>query len=79
MSKTIQFQSLAHNTINVGDRVEAGDDRDRDTGVVHSVDGDTATVGWDSGVRTTCPLAELRLTTERHSGGRRMAERGLVS
>lgn len=61
------------NAIKIGDRVEAAEGDDRDTGVVHAIDGSTATVGWDSGVTTTCPLADLRLTTERHSGGKRVS------
>jgi len=47
------------NTLNVGARVSAGEGYDRDTGFVHSIDGDVAIVGWDSGVETPCDVADL--------------------
>ncbi len=47
--------------IMVGDYVTAGDDDDRDTGIVHAIDGDIATVGWDSGVTTPCEVSRLEL------------------
>lgn len=46
-------------TIKIGDRVTAGEGEDRDTGSVQSVEGDMATVSWDSGVATPCPVADL--------------------
>lgn len=45
-------------------RVEAGEGEDRDTGRIESIDGDMALVAWDSGVKTPCPLADLRLAGE---------------
>lgn len=55
-----------------GDRVARGQGTDRDTGMVLEIKGSKATVGWDSGVRTTIDVSELERTKERHSGGRRM-------
>jgi hypothetical protein len=43
-----------------GARVEGGQGDDHDTGVVDRVDGDMATVRWDSGVVTQCPVEYLR-------------------
>ena len=40
-------------------KVEAGVGDDHDTGVIVEIDGDTATVAWDSGVRTPCPIRNL--------------------
>jgi hypothetical protein len=40
-------------------KVEAGEGEEHDTGYIHKLDGDEATVGWDSGVRTMCPIADL--------------------
>ncbi len=54
--------SNAHtNQIQAGDRVtiEAGDDSD--SGRVHEINGDIATVGWDSGVTTPCEIDRLEL------------------
>lgn len=42
-----------------GDRVEAGEGEDRDTGRIESLDGAMAYVSWDSGVKTPCPVADL--------------------
>jgi len=54
--------------------VEAGRGDDHDTGVVLSIESNSmALVGWDSGDRTQCLIADLSLTTERHSGGGRIA------
>lgn len=62
------------NKISIGDRVEAGRGDDHDTGVVLSIESNSmALVGWDSGDRTQCLIADLSLTTERHSGGGRIA------
>jgi len=41
-----------------GTKVEAGKGEDYDTGVIHSIDGDMAVVGWQSGVNTPCPIAD---------------------
>lgn len=46
--------------IEVGDRVEAGEGEDNDTGRVESIDGDTAIVAWDSGVKTPADVSALR-------------------
>jgi hypothetical protein len=46
--------------IDVGDRVEAGEGDDHDTGIVQSINGDIAMVGWDSGVCTRANLSALR-------------------
>lgn len=40
--------------------VESGAGEDHDTGRIISIDGDMATVSWDSGVRTPCPISDLR-------------------
>ena len=40
-------------------KVEAGKGEDHDTGHILSLDGETASVGWDSGVRTPCSIADL--------------------
>lgn len=47
-------------TMEEGDRVEAGEGKDHDTGIIDTIDGDVAVVGWDSGVKTRHPLADLR-------------------
>jgi len=39
-----------------GHRIASGNGKDRDTGTVDSISGDTAVVRWDSGVTTTLPL-----------------------
>lgn len=53
--------------LTVGHRVRSiGGGEDDEGGVLHAIDGDVATVGWDSGVRTTIPVARLR--TEVRSG-----------
>lgn len=49
------------NPIEVGDRVEAGDGDDYDTGRVERIDGDSAIVAWDSGVKTPMDLTALRV------------------
>lgn len=46
-------------TFAVGDKVEAGEGEDHDTGTVIEVDGDQVTVAWDSGQRTTQPVDAL--------------------
>ena len=46
--------------IEVGDRVEGGEGEDRDTGRVERIEGDTAFVAWDSGVKTSAPISALR-------------------
>jgi hypothetical protein len=40
-------------------KVEAGEGDDHDAGYIISIDGAMATVAWDSGVRTPCPIADL--------------------
>jgi hypothetical protein len=41
-------------------KVEAGTGEDHDRGYVHEiVDDETALIGWDSGVRTPCAIADL--------------------
>lgn len=67
-----EWYAAAERGLDVGDRVEAGEGEDHDTGVVAAVDGSMARVAWDSGVETWGPLADLRPTSERHSGGHRM-------
>lgn len=47
-------------TLAVGDRVEAGDGDEADAGIVQTIHGDQAWVGWDSGVRTLADLSDLR-------------------
>jgi hypothetical protein len=44
----------------VGDRVEAGEGEDHDTGRVESIEGNAACVAWDSGVKTPANLSALR-------------------
>lgn len=44
------------------DGPDVGDDHD--TGRIESIDGDMAYVAWDSGVKTPCPLADLRIAEE---------------
>lgn len=44
----------------IGMRVQAGQGEDHDTGRVDKIDGNMATVTWDSLVVTTCPVATLR-------------------
>ena len=51
-------------TIKAGDMVMADAGDDTDTGRVLAVTGDVAVVGWDSGVKTTCPVGGLRVITE---------------
>ena len=43
-----------------GVRVTGGDGDDLESGYLDSVDGNMATVRWDSGVVTQCPLGLLR-------------------
>lgn len=40
-------------------KVTAGEGDERDTGYIHEVSDTMAVVGWDSGVRTKCPLPLL--------------------
>ena len=58
MSKTNTAKQI---TVNA--RVQAGKPgtEDHDTGRVLALDGTTATVGWDSGVRTDIDVADLTL------------------
>ena len=51
---------LADHQIEAGDRVEAGEGDDADAGIVQTIHGDQAWVGWDSGVRTLADLSDLR-------------------
>lgn len=46
--------------LEAGDRVEAGEGDEADAGIVQTIHGDQAWVGWDSGVRTLTALADLR-------------------
>lgn len=48
------------NEIEVGMKVEAGEGEDHDTGRVESIDNDMAFIAWDSGVKTPCPIGDLR-------------------
>jgi hypothetical protein len=41
-------------------KVEARYGEDHDTGRIIAIRGDMAEVAWDSGVRTPCPIADLR-------------------
>lgn len=47
-------------SIQVGDRVEAGEGEDHDIGRVERIDGEMAFVSWDSGVKTPCPISDLK-------------------
>lgn len=52
--------SLSYNDL-VGHRVEGGEcPDDYDVGTVEGVEGETAYVSWDSGVRTSTPAYDLR-------------------
>jgi hypothetical protein len=42
-------------------KVEAGQGEDHDIGIIHSVDGEMAIVGWQSGINTPCPIADLKI------------------
>jgi hypothetical protein len=44
-----------------GDRVEAGEGDEHDTGIIRSVSGGEAEIGWDSGTITPAKLADLSL------------------
>lgn len=44
----------------IGDRVEAGEGDDRDTGTVRGFDGRLVLVGWDQGVTTPTPVEDIR-------------------
>jgi hypothetical protein len=44
-------------------KVEAGNGDDHDTGHILAINGDMADVGWDSGVRTPCPITDLQIVT----------------
>ena len=56
MTKTeAQTAMVAHT------KVESGQREDHDTGYIHKIDGVMATVGWDSGVRTRCSIADLSI------------------
>ena len=44
----------------IGARVESGEGDDHDTGRVESIDGDTAFVSWDGGVKTPAAVSALR-------------------
>jgi hypothetical protein len=46
--------------LKIGSRVQSGEGEDHDTGRIDDIDGDTATVSWDSLVVTPCPLELLR-------------------
>ena len=46
--------------LRVGDAVEGGHGEDYDTGRIESIDGDTAFVAWDSGVKTPAGVKMLR-------------------
>ena len=52
----------------VGDRVEAGETDDYDTGRVMRVTSDSVLVAWDSGVRTWADASSLRAEGERPVG-----------
>ena len=55
--------NTTNTTLSVGDRVHTpnafGDDYD--AGIIHTIDGDRAFVGWDSGSGTFIALDELEL------------------
>jgi hypothetical protein len=51
----------------VGDRVESHGTGDDEAGFLRAIEGDTATVAWDSNQTTTCDLAELTLIPPTHS------------
>jgi hypothetical protein len=57
---TKALEKMGEDEVAKGDRVEAGEGDDHDTGRVLAVDGDRAEVGWDSGVRTWTPVSDLR-------------------
>lgn len=45
--------------LEVGDRVESGQGDDHDTGAIERLDGATAFVSWDSGVKTPASVRNL--------------------
>ena len=57
----------AQKAIENSTKVEAGEGDDHDVGVILSVDGNMAIVGWQSGVSTPCPIDDLKTANE--SGG----------
>lgn len=45
----------------LGDRIEAGDGGDHDTGrIVAAIDARLCRVAWSSGVTTPCPIEDMR-------------------
>lgn len=40
-------------------KVQAGQGEDHDIGIIHSIDGEMAVVGWQSGVNTPCLITDL--------------------
>jgi hypothetical protein len=58
----LALPSRARDALCEGDRVEAGDPgtEEYDEGNVLRIDGDRAAIGWESGVRTWNPVADLR-------------------
>jgi hypothetical protein len=58
---------MEYTNFKIGDRVASGIGADYDEGKIISIDTDgTATVAWDSGVRTPAILAELARIEERN-------------
>lgn len=49
----------AHEALEAHTKIEAGKGEDHDTGHILAINGDMATVGWDSGIRTLCQIVEL--------------------
>lgn len=56
MTKTEAQTAMARHA-----KVEAGVGDDHDTGHILALVDDTAIVGWDSGVRTPCPISDLSM------------------
>ena len=61
VAASLRAGAEGHVTLDVGDRVEGGRGEDQDAGRVTAIDGDQATVAWDSHITTTQTLSLLRL------------------
>lgn len=53
------------NNIKINDLVRGGKGEDADTGRVVAIEGETATVAWDSHVTTSAPLSILTVIGHR--------------
>jgi len=50
---------MTHKTLTIGQHIDCGAGEDRDQGTVLSIDGDSCTVAWGHGDRTTQPIATI--------------------